>query len=131
MKITTQPSDLTPGQHIDIRAEFLQMWDPGPGCGPSETAKVIIGCATYLVPVSCIVPSKEAAQRHADAARSSFMRSVAQTLRGSYNDRGISRWFARNRTELGDRSPSEILQGDFDPESDDAQAVLRLAQDIE
>lgn len=49
-------------------------------------------------------------------------------LRGSHNAFGVRRWFYRTRVQLDGRSPSDILQGDWDPDDDEVQEVLELAQ---
>lgn len=51
-------------------------------------------------------------------------------LSGAYNEFGIRRWFARRRTQLGGRSPLEILTSPWSPD-DPAVAKLRgLARSI-
>lgn len=51
---------------------------------------------------------------------------IVAALRGSYNAYGIRRWFERRRSQLGERTPGQVL---VDAESeDDAQEVVRLAE---
>jgi hypothetical protein len=51
---------------------------------------------------------------------------IVAALRGSYNAYGIRRWFQRQRTQLGERTPGQVL---IEAESeDDARDVIRLAE---
>lgn len=55
---------------------------------------------------------------------------IAAELAGSYNDHGIRRWFHRPRQALGERTPAEVLSGDWDAEGNEARAVLELARSL-
>jgi hypothetical protein len=48
-------------------------------------------------------------------------------LAGSYNERGIRRWFERPRAELAGRAPDQILAGAWDPDAPDVARVVALA----
>lgn len=62
------------------------------------------------------------------ATRLHFIAKVIGDLRGSYNDIGVRRWFARKRTALGGRAPAEILRRDWDPDDERVQAVRELSR---
>jgi hypothetical protein len=48
-------------------------------------------------------------------------------LAGTYNERGIRRWFERPRHQLSGRAPEEILRAQWAPEDDDVVAMGELA----
>jgi hypothetical protein len=52
---------------------------------------------------------------------------VVGALAGSYNDRGVRRWFERPRTQLDGRAPDQILAGAWSPDSPDVARVVALA----
>jgi len=61
------------------------------------------------------------------AARLHFLALVIGDLAGAYNEFGIHRWFERPRKLLGDRSPAELLGGEWQPEARGPQQVRGLA----
>lgn len=61
------------------------------------------------------------------AARLHFLALVVGDLSGSYNDIGVRRWFARRRTQLGGRTPVELLRGAWDPQEEGPAQVRSLA----
>jgi uncharacterized protein (DUF2384 family) len=61
------------------------------------------------------------------AARLHFVALVNADIAGSYNDRGIRRWWARPRAVLDARSPLDVLTGGFDPDGPVAAQVRGLA----
>ena len=61
------------------------------------------------------------------AARLHFIALVNADLGGSYNERGIRRWWNRPRSTLGNRSPLSVLGAGFDPDSDVAAQVRSLS----
>ena len=64
------------------------------------------------------------------AARLHFLALVVGDLAGSYNDIGVRRWFHRKRTLLGDRTPSSLLKGEWDPDDDGPARVRQLAREL-
>ncbi len=62
------------------------------------------------------------------AGRLHFLALVVGDLSGAYNEVGIRRWFERRRAALGNRSPLELLRGEWDPEGKDALRVRELAR---
>jgi hypothetical protein len=52
---------------------------------------------------------------------------VVADLAGSYNDRGIRRWFDRPRPQLGGATPASLLEGDWDPDDPGPRRVVELA----
>ena len=62
------------------------------------------------------------------AARAHFLSGVVGDLRGGYNEFGVRRWFVRDRTALGRRSPKKVLRKGWDPDSSDVRAVRDLAR---
>lgn len=70
----------------------------------------------------------ERATPDAVAARIHHLAVVVSHLAAGYNEFGIRRWFDRPRPQLGGRAPSRILHGDWDPDGDAPQQVLRLAE---
>jgi hypothetical protein len=52
---------------------------------------------------------------------------VVADLAGSYNDRGIRRWFDRPRPQLGGTTPAALLSGDWDPDDPGPRQVAELA----
>ncbi len=65
------------------------------------------------------------------AARLHFVALVNGDLIGSYNERGIRRWWQRPRSALGGRSPIDVLAGGWDPDhTPDAGRIRRLAAEL-
>lgn len=64
------------------------------------------------------------------AARLHFLALVVGDLAGSYNDIGIRRWFRRDRAQLGDVAPVDLLTGAWDPEGSDPSRVRKLAASL-
>ena len=78
-------------------------------------------------------------RRYASGARStpdevaSRLHTVAllvADLSGAYNDFGVRRWFLRPRTQLGGRSPNQILTGPWSPDAPEVAEVRSLARAI-
>ena len=61
------------------------------------------------------------------AGRMHWLALVASDLAGAYNDFGIRRWFERERTQLGGRSPRQLLGAEWDPADPDVERVRQLA----
>jgi hypothetical protein len=55
---------------------------------------------------------------------------VVADLAGGYNEFGIRRWFQRKRAALGDRSPQELLGGDWNPDDKGPEQVRLLAAQL-
>ena len=64
------------------------------------------------------------------ANRVHLVARVVGDLAGSYNDRGIRRWFERPRTQLNGQSPEEILNGQWDTDDPEVTRVANLAADL-
>lgn len=64
------------------------------------------------------------------AARLHLLARVVADVRGAYSEVGVRRWFERSRSSLGGRSPAEVLAGEWDPDGEDARAVLELARSL-
>jgi hypothetical protein len=64
------------------------------------------------------------------AARLHFLAMAVGELKGSYNEIGVRRWFRRRRSALGERPPSELLQGSWNPEDPGPAEVLALARSL-
>lgn len=64
------------------------------------------------------------------AARLHFLASVVADLSGTYNVRGVRRWFERPRSALGGRAPGDVLRGAWDPEDEGPRAVRALARSL-
>jgi hypothetical protein len=64
------------------------------------------------------------------AARLHFLARMVAELKGAYNDVGIRRWFGRKRTALKGKSPAQVLNGEWRPESRSPQKVLELARSL-
>ena len=64
------------------------------------------------------------------AAKISFLAVVITHLEGAYTNDGVCAWFQRSRVQLGDKSPAEILSGDWSPEAESAQRILELARSL-
>jgi len=62
------------------------------------------------------------------AARAHFLSIVVGYLRGAYNDIGMRRWFDRPRTQLGGRTPAQVLRKGWSPDSAAARRVFDLAR---
>lgn len=61
------------------------------------------------------------------ADRLHFLTLMAADLAGSYNARGVRRWFSRSRPQLDGRSPVELLAGSWDPDDPGPQRCAVLA----
>lgn len=57
-----------------------------------------------------------------------FIYEVVDYLRGSYNDDGIRKWFQRERSQLGGKSPLQYLGSGWNPDEEYAKIVLELAK---
>ena len=64
------------------------------------------------------------------AARLHFLAMLVGDLAGAYNDVGIRRWFHRKRSLLGERSPAEILAGEWRPDAPGPTQVRQLARSL-
>jgi hypothetical protein len=53
---------------------------------------------------------------------------IIAALSGSYNAYGIRRWFSRQRRQLDERRPEEILAGEWSPDDADVRRVVDLAE---
>lgn len=53
---------------------------------------------------------------------------IVGDLAGSYNERGIRRWFDRPRSQLGGRTPAEALERAWGRDEREAEAVVALAE---
>lgn len=62
------------------------------------------------------------------AARLHFLALVVGDLAGAYNDVGIRRWFERPRTALNNRSPAQLLTGEWNPNESGPSKVRDLAR---
>jgi hypothetical protein len=62
-----------------------------------------------------------------ELTRMHWLALVLSDLAGAYNDFGIRRWFERQRTQLGGRSPRQILGVGWDPADPDVERVRELA----
>ncbi|MGE4092544.1 MAG: hypothetical protein AB7G75_17050 [Candidatus Binatia bacterium] len=61
------------------------------------------------------------------AARLHFLALVVADLAGAYNDIGVRRWFDRERTLLGNKTPAQLLTRKWKPEDAGPQQVRQLA----
>lgn len=61
------------------------------------------------------------------AARAHLVALIVADLAGSYNERGIRRWFVRPRVQLDGRAPVDVLSDDWDPDDDQVQRVKELS----
>jgi hypothetical protein len=61
------------------------------------------------------------------AARAHLVALIVADLAGSYNERGIRRWFDRPRTQLDGSSPADILRDDWHPDDANVQRVKELS----
>lgn len=57
-----------------------------------------------------------------------FLYEMVDYLKGSYNDEGIRRWFQRERSQLGGKSPLQYLGSGWNPDEENAKRVLELAR---
>jgi transcriptional regulator with XRE-family HTH domain len=64
------------------------------------------------------------------AARLHFIAMVVSDLAGSYNNFGIRRWFKRHRSALQDKSPEQILSGDWTVDREEVVHVRDLARSL-
>lgn len=61
------------------------------------------------------------------AARIHWLALVSADLAGAYNAIGVRRWYERPRTQLGGRSPRQLLGRDWSPEQLKVKRVRALA----
>lgn len=57
-----------------------------------------------------------------------FLALIVGDLGGAYSDVGVRRWFDRKRSQLGGRTPAQILGKDWSPDDDGARRVEELAR---
>ena len=55
---------------------------------------------------------------------------IVGDLAGFYNERGIRQWFTRPRSQLGDKTPAEVLRRAWETDEADAGPVLELAAEL-
>ncbi|MFN3827141.1 MAG: hypothetical protein ACK4NR_05885 [Micavibrio sp.] len=64
-----------------------------------------------------------------DKARLETVGMMIFALQGTYTEPArIERWFSKPRAQLDGKAPSDILKGEWDPQSADVVAVRKLAQ---
>lgn len=61
------------------------------------------------------------------AERAHHVALVVNDLAGSYNDRGLRRWFERPHAQLGDQAPKALLAKSWSADDEGAQQVAALA----
>ena len=61
------------------------------------------------------------------AARLHWLALIVGDLAGAYNEIGIRQWFERKRTQLGGRTPAQLLFGHWKPDDAAPQRVRALA----
>ena len=59
-----------------------------------------------------------------------FLAQLIIFLFGGYNKTGIRQWFRRKRKQLDNKSPGEILSGEWNPQDIEPQKVLALARSM-
>lgn len=64
------------------------------------------------------------------AARLHFVVLIVADLAGSYNPRGVRRWFSRPRPQVGGQAPQDLLAGEWDPDDPGPQQVAALAASL-
>jgi hypothetical protein len=64
------------------------------------------------------------------AERTHHLALVVNELVGSYNDRGVRRWFERARPQVGGKAPRSLLPKGWTADDDGAQQVLDLARSL-
>jgi hypothetical protein len=81
-----------------------------------------------------IAPSKarrclagEEATSNAVATRLRWVALIVDDLAGSYNQFGIRRWFVRARSQLGGKTPADLLAGEWSPDDRGPRTVGEIA----
>jgi hypothetical protein len=64
------------------------------------------------------------------ADRIHFLVKVVSDLAGAYNATGIRRWFERRRTQLGNRSPRQLLRGPWFADGAPARRIRALSKSL-
>lgn len=63
--------------------------------------------------------------------RVDILSTIVRCLVGSYNFRGVRRWFKRPRTKLGGKTPGELfIAGRGNPNNQEVKKILSLAQGL-
>lgn len=57
-----------------------------------------------------------------------YLTLIVATLKATYNELAVRRWFEKARQRLSGQSPDQVLIGDWSPDGEVAEAVLRLAR---
>ena len=126
-----------PGGVVDVSAVLRAMWEatehnPMP---EAEWAPMRATMTDELL-ASLLGISLQSIRRYASAERDTpddvatrlhFIALVNADLAGSYNDRGIRRWWGRPRATLGNQSPLAALGEGFDPDGATAAQVRALS----
>jgi uncharacterized protein YbjT (DUF2867 family) len=114
---------------IDARLEESPLpeteWPRVVGILESDQLAALLG-----ISASSLVRYAKGERRTPDevASRLHFLALVVGDLAGAYNALGIRRWFERQRTALGNRTPASFLAGDWTPEDEGARRVRALAR---
>ncbi|MDQ3937626.1 MAG: DUF2384 domain-containing protein [Chloroflexota bacterium] len=64
------------------------------------------------------------------ARRLHFLATLVAILRGSFNEFGVRRWFERPHPALRDRPPNDLLSTTFDPDGEEARAIVAAAANL-
>jgi len=57
-----------------------------------------------------------------------YLTLIVATLKATYNEMAVTRWFEKPRQRFGGKSPDQVLIGDWASDGEVAEAVLRLAR---
>ena len=112
------------GEALEASATPLTEWPAMRGVFGDELLVELLGVAASSMRR---YTSGERATPDEVGARLHWLAMVVADLAGAYNDFGIRRWFARPRSQLGDKSPQQTLGVAWRPEAAAAARVRALA----
>lgn len=64
------------------------------------------------------------------AERALFLSALTECLLGAYGEQGVNDWFDRPRIRLGDRTPRELLRGEWRPSDLNQLGIFELAHSL-
>jgi hypothetical protein len=131
-EVAARPDAAEPGERTTLALLEALQSSPRPA-QEIEALESTLGPATLS---QLVLTSEQSLRRYAGGERSTpdpiahrlhFVAQLVAILRGSFNEFGIRRWFARPHPLLDGRTPTSLLTADWDPAEPGPLAVMQAA----